>query len=66
MQKSEILEHIEDIALKSKENQVRLNALNLLLNYEISVEKEIEIKKKQEENDEKIKEKIKHLTEGLF
>ena len=66
MQKSEILKHIEDIALKSKENQVRLNALNLLLNYEISVEKEIEIKKKQEENDEKIKEKIKHLTEGLF
>lgn len=65
MLKSEIIEKIEHIAVNADENQTRLNALNLLLNYEISVEKEEEIKRKQKESNEKFKDKMSGLTELL-
>lgn len=65
MLKSEIIEKIEHIAVNADESQTRLNALNLLLNYEISVEKEEEIKRKQKESNEKFKDKMSGLTELL-
>lgn len=65
MLKSEIIEKIEHIANNADESQTRLNALNLLLNYEITVEKEEEIKRKQKESNEKFKDKMSGLTELL-
>lgn len=65
MLKSEIIEKIEHIANNADESQTRLNALNLLLNYEITVEKEEEMKKKQKESNEKFKDKMSGLTELL-
>lgn len=65
MLKSEIIEKIENIANNADESQTRLNALNLLLNYEIAVEKEEEAKQRQKESNEKFKNKMNGLTDLL-
>ena len=66
MIKNEIIEKVENIAINGDTDQTKLNALNLLLSYEISLEKEAELEKKHKEEDEKFKERIKNLTAGLM
>lgn len=64
--KNEIIEKIENLADHAEDGQIRLNALNLLLNYNLTVEKEEEAKAMKEKSKEELKEKMMHFTEGLL
>jgi thymidylate kinase len=62
MKKDEIIQSIEQIALKSNDDQVKLNALSYLLNRIEHIEKETELKAENE----KFREKSKERFEGLL
>lgn len=54
MNRTEIISNIENIATTAKDEQIRLNALTLLLNNDIIIEKEMEAKSEKEKSEERI------------
>lgn len=54
MNRTEIISKIENIAITAKDEQVRLNALTLLLNNDIIIEKEMEAKSEKEKSEERL------------
>lgn len=54
MNRTEIISNVENIATTAKDEQIRLNALTLLLNNDIIIEKEMEAKSEKEKSEERI------------
>lgn len=55
MTKNEILKNVENIAINGDTDQTKLNALNLLLSYELASEKEAELEKNERKKMQNLK-----------